>query len=51
MWLVEEYINEARKNLPERLRYEEDIILTWLTYHDYDTEKALETLIKEFKWK
>ena len=49
MVLVDEYMSEARKHIPERLKHREDVLLTWLVYYDYDADKALKHLISYFK--
>ena len=46
---MEDYLREARNNVPETMRNMEDALLIWLTQHGYDSNDALEKLIESFK--
>jgi hypothetical protein len=42
---VDDYVQEAKKHIPDKMRNMEDVLLLWLSYHNYDSEEALKTLI------
>ena len=43
--IVEDYLKEARNHVPEAMKVMEDALLIWLAYSEYDTDKAIRSLI------
>ena len=43
--IVEDYLKEAKNHVPEAMKVMEDALLIWLAYSEYDTDKAIRSLI------
>jgi len=43
-----DYVKSAKSCMPKKMAHQEDVLLLWLAYHQYDCVKAVKSLIEYY---